>query len=227
MISAREIEGVRKALKKLDDNTRKKALEIIDRVGLEDHDMLFQALFEELSPICSIACDVASGLASACYNAWRFAELGETIETVNASVYDQVKMNATIGTAVAKARDGGTIEQVLDIVSGRIAYDIRTSYGDTLFANGNADKRKPRFARVTQGDSCDFCLMLASRGFVHHNGKQGEKAHNHANCDCIYVASWTKHPSVENYDPDALYRKWKDSDHYEYMKRYAQRKRIK
>lgn len=61
--------------------------------------------------------------------------------------------------------------------------------------NGNFDY-EVRYARIPQGDeTCNFCLMLASRGFVYVTPDNA--SHSHRNCDCIVVAG------VGHHDPDA------------------------
>ncbi len=68
-----------------------------------------------------------------------------------------------------------------------------------------------RFARVPQGgDTCTFCAMLASRGFVYWTRKTaGEFNHYHANCRCLVVPD-DGSGEVEGYDPDEWLRRWRD-----------------
>lgn len=68
-----------------------------------------------------------------------------------------------------------------------------------------------RFARVPQGgDTCTFCAMLASRGFVYWTRKTaGEFNHYHANCRCLVVPD-DGSGEVEGYDPDEWLQRWRD-----------------
>lgn len=86
--------------------------------------------------------------------------------------------------------------------------------------------RQIRWARVPQGqETCDFCLMLASRGFVYvsEESAQGWDGHVHRGCDCIVVpgvghfedgstnsmgSSWVQDTELEGYDRDAMYDLW-------------------
>lgn len=83
-----------------------------------------------------------------------------------------------------------------------------------MFANGRRDPRKPKFARVPTGDeTCDFCLMLASRGFVYSSKMSagGVKLdHYHSGCNCRVVAGWDG-DDVEGYDTDEIYDRWQSS----------------
>ena len=57
-----------------------------------------------------------------------------------------------------------------------------------------------KFARVPQGPSCGFCIMLASRGFVYATKETaGEFSDWHDRCNCIVVAG-VDGLEVEGYD---------------------------
>ena len=74
-----------------------------------------------------------------------------------------------------------------------------------------ADPSKPRWARVPVGQTCEFCVMLASRGFVYltrETASLGGGFHN-GRCDCNVVPSWGER-HIAGYDPDALYRQYKE-----------------
>lgn len=81
---------------------------------------------------------------------------------------------------------------------------------DTVTRNVERDPRKPRFARVPQGPTCGWCVMLASRGWVYSSAEAaGELRKYHNDCNCEIVPSWDKDkPIVEGYDPDDLYQRY-------------------
>lgn len=72
------------------------------------------------------------------------------------------------------------------------------------------DPTKPRWARVPNGPTCEFCVMLASRGWVYwteESARLGGSFHNGA-CDCSVVPSWGDQ-KLEGYDPETLYAQYK------------------
>ena len=81
-------------------------------------------------------------------------------------------------------------------------------------SNGSGGEYQIRYARVPQGyETCDFCLMLASRGFVYLTAESAEGwNHTHRNCDCIVVAGivhkeaggWVQDTELEGYGLDEL-----------------------
>lgn len=77
----------------------------------------------------------------------------------------------------------------------------------------NCARENMRFARIPTGpDTCDYCLMLASRGFVYHSRDSADAA-SHRNCDCVIIPGAggdmaRSSTQVEGYDPDLLYDMW-------------------
>lgn len=211
-ISLQEIAGIRKAISSLDERVSDAVAQLLETVGVSDPDRLRDAIIEQLSPICEEAAFIAEELAQSVYSAWRYRAIGEEMDTVAAEVWRIGKFCAMANTAALKASEGAAPDEVASIINNRSAYDIRAAYGETMRENARKDPRRVRYARIPSGaDTCPFCLMLASRGFVYTSAKSaGEMNHYHANCDCLIVPSWDK-TSVEGYDPDALYRAWKDS----------------
>ena len=114
-----------------------------------------------------------------------------TAEMADLPSYDEV------GKAV-----NGTMKQsksVADTV-GRL---IKQVGEDTILKNARRDGAE--FAWVPSGDSCAFCITLASRGWQHmskaaQNGNHAE--HIHANCDCTYAVRFDGKSTVAGYDPD-------------------------
>jgi hypothetical protein len=86
-------------------------------------------------------------------------------------------------------------------------------YRNALAGAAASDPQKPRYARVPTGaTTCEFCLMLSSRGFVYASAElAGKFNHYHSHCDCLVVTSWDKRPALVGYDPAALYDRYKAS----------------
>lgn len=85
----------------------------------------------------------------------------------------------------------------------------------TAFENvrRNCQDNEIRYARVPSGrETCAFCFMLSSRGFVYHSEKtaRGQSTHGmHQHCDCIIVPGVEGVTKIEGYDPDLMYKRWK------------------
>lgn len=85
--------------------------------------------------------------------------------------------------------------------------------GDLTVADSASGSNKTkqigvRFARVPQGPSCGFCIMLASRGFVYASKESaGQFKRFHDHCDCRIVAGMPG-TTVEGYDPEGMYERY-------------------
>lgn len=88
-------------------------------------------------------------------------------------------------------------------VLDRVDYEAKRAAGSTMFSNGAYDPKKPRFARMPTGrETCAFCNMLASRGFVYNSERSaGKLDHYHTNCKCRVIPQFGR-GSYEGYDPD-------------------------
>jgi hypothetical protein len=101
------------------------------------------------------------------------------------------------------------VEQIAAAMKRHVLYSSR----DTVARNVNRDPNRPRFARVPRGaETCAWCDMLASRGWVYHTRETaGEQAFNefHDSCDCAIVPEWDADTShIDGYDPDELYDRY-------------------
>lgn len=88
---------------------------------------------------------------------------------------------------------------------------VKRSAADTTLKNAIRDHAE--FAWIPSGDSCAFCLTLASRGWQpasKNSLKNGHAEHIHANCDCQYAIRFDQNSTVQGYDPEK-YRKIYDS----------------
>ena len=74
---------------------------------------------------------------------------------------------------------------------------------DTMVKNALRDGAE--FAWVPNGDTCSFCIMLASNGWKRASKKairKGHAEHIHANCDCQYCVRFSPDTTVAGYEPD-------------------------
>ena len=80
--------------------------------------------------------------------------------------------------------------------------DTRAGADTTL---KNAIRDGAEWAWVPHGDTCPFCLTLASRGRQKASAKAlkgGHAEHIHAHCNCEYAIRFGSNTTVAGYDPD-------------------------
>lgn len=106
----------------------------------------------------------------------------------------------------------GTMKNQRSTVPSTVGRLVKQSGADTMLQNARRDGAQ--FAWIPMGDTCSFCLTLASRGWQRQSRRGAERhaAHIHANCDCEYCVRFDGVSTVEGYDPDALYEQYKAAD---------------
>ena len=105
---------------------------------------------------------------------------------------------------VAKAVNGTMKTGNYKIVADAVGRQVKMVSVDTVQQNTLRDGAE--WAWIPQGDTCAFCLTLASQGWQRASKsaiKDGHAEHIHANCDCTYAVRFGPDLDVEGYDPEA------------------------
>lgn len=107
----------------------------------------------------------------------------------------------------------GTLKRSQNVneLAGAVSRLVKKAGADTTLQNVYRDSKKygkkkntgAQFAWVPIGDTCSFCLMLASAGWRNQTiGGKNHAEHIHSNCDCNYAVRFDNHSGVQGYDPD-------------------------
>ena len=107
----------------------------------------------------------------------------------------------------------GTLKQNPEIVLSAVGRLVKMAGVDTTMKNAIRDGAE--WAWIPSGDSCAFCEMLASQGWLPASRAQldGDHAeHIHANCDCTFAIRFSRDDGVAGYDPDEYLSKYEDAD---------------
>lgn len=119
---------------------------------------------------------------------------------------------ATYGD-VSKAVQGTLkTSQNTEELIGSVTRLVKMAGQDTLLKNAYRDHAQA--AWIPSGDTCAFCIMLASRGweYVSKSAARGHAEHLHSNCDCSYCVRFNGDTEVKGYDPEKYYRMYSDAD---------------
>ena len=172
----------------------------------ECRDLVIQALASVMPTYTTMAAQASADF----YDAARELVVGEKMGAQAISGYDEAKTAGAVRAFVRFVVDG-RVETFNEQVLQRIDYEMKLSAANSTIENGKRDKRKPRYARVPTGsETCDFCLMLASRGFVYQSEGTAGAGHTHYACDCRCIPGWDG-MEVEDYDPRSIYDRWQDA----------------
>ena len=146
-------------------------------------------------------------------------EYGEAATELACQMYDAVAQASGVNVPAAEPAATATYGETARAVKGKM-FDtvdpeavaasvgrlVKTAGVDTTIKNALRDGAE--FAWIPQGDTCAFCLMLASNGWQRASKdaiRNGHAEHIHNNCDCTYQVRFNSMTSVEGYEPDALY----------------------
>lgn len=113
----------------------------------------------------------------------------------------------------AKAVKGTMKTGNLNIVADATGRLVKMVSADTMQQNALRDGAE--WAWIPQGDTCAFCLTLASRGWQKASKKaikNGHAEHIHANCDCTYAVRFSDGLDVEGYDPQQYLDMYENAD---------------
>lgn len=89
---------------------------------------------------------------------------------------------------------------------------VKRAGADTTLKNAIRDGAE--WAWVPHGDTCPFCITLASNGWQKASQKLlkgGHAEHIHSNCDCEFAVRFRSGTTVAGYDPDKYYRQYREA----------------
>lgn len=150
---------------------------------------------------------------------------GEAASAAAANMYDAIAKasKATVKSAitadvpeiseVAKAVVGTSKTGNPDIIADSVGRLVKRTGVDTTMQNAIRDGAE--WAWIPMGDTCAFCIMLASNGWQRASKKAlkgGHAEHIHANCDCTYAIRFNSSTEVVGYDPDRYREMYDNAD---------------
>lgn len=213
--SPRQAKALADALQRAKDSlSSAAATELEATIGLlwPEGEELTDEIIETLCDVVEVYANDASG-----YAAQYYAEsVGETSDVTPADCYKREWTEEAIRSTAAELA-GQPQSVIVRRLTDHASRMVSRAAGEYVIQSARKHRRPSskdaagvRFARVPGGsETCSFCLMLASRGWVYWSRETaGEFNHYHQNCRCVVVASNEKHPALEGYDPDGLYERY-------------------
>lgn len=165
--------------------------------------------------IGSVVDDDGNSFIDYCYFVTQ--EYGNAAGAVSAQMYDALAELEGANVPSAEMADNATYHDVAKTVNGvlKTSHNVEEMTGavsrlvkkvgcDTTLKNAYRDRAQ--YAWIPAGDTCAFCLALASNGWVNVSARKIKKGyphaeHIHSNCDCTYAIRFNRDTEVEGYDP--------------------------
>lgn len=203
-VNRKQLDNLSKLINGISTNAKAGLVAELKTIDIRD----LNKVLEVMNRWCGIATDAAAIANSEWYKLVRAQFVDEAYEPTRES--GRIEEATIEATKAAYGSSKGNAARLHAALAQRLDYEVRRAAGDNTFINGQKDGRVKKYARVPSGaETCRFCLMLASRGFVYDNELQaGALDHYHASCDCRIVPSWGLNGHVRGYDPNELYNKW-------------------
>jgi len=203
IVTARAIAEYREMLRRISD----KAANEVQQYMLDHHFEIDDAFLEYVDAIVVKYGEAAGSLSAQFYDNlaeyWQIQNASSTFVNVVQKPL-QIAEVADLPTEdeIAKAIYG-TMKESPNKIPSTVGRLVKRTAEDTTLQNAIRDGAQ--FAWVPNGDTCPFCIMLASRGWQYASKKalkNGHAEHIHPNCDCTYVARFDESSKVAGYDPD-------------------------
>lgn len=163
---------------------------------------------------------VASAEAAQWYEATRESQIPGYYRAVSGELpdWDALTHNVRAMSQVLFDTSKGSQEAIVSMhrqLSELVERTVKDGARSTVLANAIKDKAAKKWARVPAGtETCAFCHMVASRGWIYATAEAASKAKKtgksfHPGCDCQIVPSFTdEDPIIEGYHPDLLYQRY-------------------
>lgn len=150
---------------------------------------------------------------------------GEAAGALAAEFYDSVAKASGVAVPEAVPAATATYAEVAEAIRGAgksgnqnlmassVSRLVKMAGVDTTMQNAIRDGAE--WAWIPRGDTCAFCLTLASRGWQRASKKAlkgGHAKHIHANCDCTYAVRFDDKTELEGYEPQAYFDMYKSAE---------------
>lgn len=186
-------------------------------ISLDNPAVATEQLFEVIPPLVNEWGEVASAAAAEWFEELRTAEgVTGAFRADMAPRLPAEQINARLGYATRESGHlyAGNISEFEAFLSLFVNEYVLQPGHQTVMDNAARDKAA--FARVPEPGACEFCLMLASRGFVYSRrtvDQTGEGDRFHGGCRCHAMPVWdeTRARVVYGYDPDKILERYEEA----------------
>lgn len=170
----------------------------------EDVSALRSAAILVLESILSTYTDLSAARAAESYDEMRAAQAvgGAAYAAIADSRRNPGATQGAVYAMTASFEEHGSTDRLRAELLDRVDTEMRRAANQCVAYNAGRDPAKPRYARVPVGETCGFCLMLASFGYQYTSEESA--SHAHRKCNCRIVPSFGD-AEVRGYDPDAMY----------------------
>ena len=201
-------------INQLSQQTQKLARAELEAIEYSSVAELREKTLEVLNKYTNASVEMASAYGANFFQS-AMAENGEETSAAMYSFSNDDANEQAVRGMLQDVATGGSVSAFFDKVQNRLDYNIRKASNESVLENVKDRSKHLKFARVPVGrETCVFCFMLASRGFVYWSkATAGLYDHYHSNCDCRIVPGYddmNPDEQVEGYKPTKLAERYED-----------------
>lgn len=148
---------------------------------------------------------------------------GEGSAELACQMYDALAEAANAGVPAAEPAEPADYGEVARMVNATknqnpanlpngVSRLVKRAGADTTLKNAVRDGAE--WAWVPHGDTCPFCITLASNGWQKASSKVlkgGHADHIHANCECEFAIRFDHSTTLAGYDPEKYLKQYRDA----------------
>ena len=181
MIPREYVDRFTRAINLVSERSRLELAAALEQVDMtQDVATVRQQVVDIMQAYCGGSTDLVAQLAAEFYDGLRKYEVGKPLGAYALSGRDPAATEGAIRAFADKLVDGN-VEAFVELCLQRLDYECKVAASKCVIENGRRDPMRPKYARVPTGaETCDFCLMLASRGFAYLSEETA--SHTHSNC---------------------------------------------
>ena len=157
------------------------------------------------------------------YAAALVTKYGEGSAELACQMYDALAEAANAGVPAAEPAvpaDYGEVARMVNATKNQnpanlpngVSRLVKRAGADTTLKNAVRDGAE--WAWVPHGDTCPFCITLASNSWQKASSKVlkgGHADHIHANCDCEFAIRFDHNTTLAGYDPEKYLKQYRDA----------------
>ena len=201
-------------INQLSQQTQKLARAELEAIEYSSIAELREKTLEILNKYTNASVEMASAYGANFFQS-AMAENGEETSAAMYSFSNDDANERAVRGMLQDVATGGSVSAFFDKVQNRLDYNIRKASNESVLENVKDRSKHLKFARVPVGrETCVFCFMLASRGFVYWSkATAGLYDHYHSNCDCRIVPGYddmNPDGQIGGYEPTKLARQYED-----------------
>lgn len=150
---------------------------------------------------------------------------GEASAALACEMYDAIAAASQVAVPAALPAATPTVSEVAKTITGTLKTGNNSIVADAIgrlvkqtgvdTTMKNALRDGAEWAWIPSGDTCAFCITLASRGWQRASKaaiKNGHAEHIHANCDCTYAVRFDKKTDVAGYHPEQYLQMYESAE---------------